>query len=512
MPSFSLYTYRNITELRQIQAENNVYSFVFGDTDELLQRSPAIFLDISALVYSLHTNKSNIYTANYNLSEMTDETKIIIEESLAEEALSIFPFLFSCHQPLLEPIDPVGEEQNCNVIPYPRQSIYVYNNTNDLNVIIKYANLKNIPFATFPQAKENFQSAFEKINKSQELALLDLTSVSYTLEDNKNLIYVVELFLTNFPNIKVIALTSQVDTITKYFPLYIEGQKPINELLPEAELPNLKSMETRETKRMTQLSATEFDEFMQKFNHNLVGHCYFKERLKHSLKNFIKLNKAKEQKVLSVFLYGKSGIGKTEVARLIANGLEEDTYLAKINFQNYSSQDALNSLIGSPAGYIGCDHGELGDKVKKSQVGVVLCDEFDKTTRPVFLYFLELLEEGRFTDSLAREYDVDGYVLVFTSNIQTEAEYKKTIPPELQTRFDLVCEFEEPTPNEKREFLDLLLERAKEKYAEQFIKANMTSEEKEKLYDFDYSSLSALRDIKRIFNNQLMDFFDAKGV
>lgn len=78
-----------------------------------------------------------------------------------------------------------------------------------------------------------------------------------------------------------------------------------------------------------------------------------------------------------------------------------------------------------------------------------------------FSFFLELLEEGRFTDSMAREYDMDGYVIIFTSNLLSEAEYKKAIPTELQTRFDLVCEFEEPTMAEKTAFLDLLLEMAK---------------------------------------------------
>ena len=182
------------------------------------------------------------------------------------------------------------------------------------------------------------------------------------------------------------------------------------------------------------------------------------------------------------------------------------------NFQNYSSQDALNSLIGSPAGYVGCEHGELSDKIKKSKVGVLLCDEFEKTTRPVFSYFLELLEEGKFTDSMTREYDLDGYIIIFTSNLPNETEYKKVIPPELQTRFDLVCEFEEPTAVEKKDFLDLLLEKAKSKYSEQFARITMTEDEKQKLYSFDYSSISALRDIKRVFNNRLMDYFAEKDV
>ena len=234
--------------------------------------------------------------------------------------------------------------------------------------------------------------------------------------------------------------------------------------------------------------------------------------MRYALKNFIALNKAKEQKVLSVFLFGSSGIGKTEVARLLANGLLRDTYLAKINFQNYSSQDALNSLIGSPAGYVGCNHGELSEKVQKSKVGILLCDEFEKTTRPVYSFFLELLEEGCFTDSMAREYDMDGYVIVFTSNIPNEAEYKKNIPPELQTRFDLVCEFEEPTPIEKEQFLELLLEKAIVKYPEKFSAYEITDADKRALFDFDYSGITALRDIKRVFNNRLMDLFTQKGI
>ena len=148
--------------------------------------------------------------------------------------------------------------------------------------------------------------------------------------------------------------------------------------------------------------------------------------------------------------------------------------------------------------------------VHKCKVCVLTCDEFEKTTRPVFSFFLELLEEGQFTDSMAREYNMDGYIIIFTSNILSEAEYKKLIPPELQTRFDLVCEFEEPTPAEKVEFLDLLLKKAYEKYPEQFATITMTEQDKQKLYNFDYSGLSALRDIKRVFNNRLMDFFNAK--
>lgn len=220
--------------------------------------------------------------------------------------------------------------------------------------------------------------------------------------------------------------------------------------------------------------------------------------------------------LIHLLLINKSNIESAYMN--LANMTEDTLIIVEENLADKALEllpllfDALNSLIGSPAGYVGCEHGELSDKIKKSKVGVLLCDEFEKTTRPVFSYFLELLEEGKFTDSMTREYDLDGYIIIFTSNLPNETEYKKVIPPELQTRFDLVCEFEEPTAVEKKDFLDLLLEKAKSKYSEQFARITMTEDEKQKLYSFDYSSISALRDIKRVFNNRLMDYFAEKDV
>lgn len=512
MSYYIIHTYNSIEQLRQIQREKEIVPFIFAETKDLLEEDPNLCIDISALICLLRANEENRYSAYINLREITEETIVIIEESIADDAINFFPHLFSSYIPFYQEKNVQDCEALTVTFKNTRQPIYTYNSVNDLTSIITYANAHNIPLSTFSRASGHLKNELEKFNKSAEMILLDLTSTAYAIEDNKNLIYTVELFMNTFPNIKIIALTSQIDKIIKYFPLYIEDQQSIDILLPD--LKELMQIDTtaEEIKKVISLSNAEFATFIEGFNHNLVGHDYFKERFKYYLKNFISLNKVKEQKVLSIFLFGASGIGKTEVARLIANMLQKDGYLAKINFQNYSSQDALNSLIGSPAGYIGCEHGELSDKVKKSKVGIVLCDEFEKTTRPVFSFFLELLEEGKFTDSMAREYDLDGYILVFTSNLPNEAEYKKIMPPELQTRFDLVCEFQEPSYHDKTKFLDLLLEQAENKFSEQFSQVQMTLEEKRNLYDFDYSSLNALRDIKRLFNNRLMDFFSEKGL
>ncbi|MFZ5944449.1 MAG: AAA family ATPase [Bacillota bacterium] len=513
MSLYTLYTYKDINEFRQIQKDFEIYPFIFAETKDLLESEPDSVIDISALIYLLRVNKDNCYSARINLREMTEDTRIIVHESLADDAIFFFPDLFSSHESFFKNNDASDDAEKSAIVSLlTRQSIYVYYNSNDLAKIIEYANGHNIPLATFSRASGDLKSELEKFNKSAEMAIVDLTSVSHAIEDNKNLIYALEMFINQFKNLKVIALAAQIDTILRYFPLYFSGQEPIKKLLPDLEgISEVEGHVEKDIVKLTTLSKPETDEFIEKFNHNLIGHSHFKDKFKYYMKNFIELNKAKEQKVLSLFLLGSSGIGKTEVARLIANGLRQDSYLAKINFQNYSSHDALNSLIGSPAGYIGCEHGELSDKVKKSKVGVILCDEFEKTTRPVFSFFLELLEEGKFTDSMAREYELDGYVIVFTSNLQNEAEYKKIIPPELQTRFDLVCEFEEPTYSEKTQFLELLLEQAQSKFMDQFSKIEMTAAEKNQLFNFSYSNIKALRDIKKVFNLRLMDFFISKG-
>lgn len=126
--------------------------------------------------------------------------------------------------------------------------------------------------------------------------------------------------------------------------------------------------------------------------------------------------------------------------------------LAKINFGNYSSHDALNSLIGSPLGYIGSDGGELLKRVLESDVGVILIDEFEKADSAVFNYFLDVLENGKITNTRAEEYDVSGFIIVFTSNISKE-DFENKISPELRSRFDYVGIFNLLTDEDKIKFV-----------------------------------------------------------
>ena len=177
--------------------------------------------------------------------------------------------------------------------------------------------------------------------------------------------------------------------------------------------------------------------------------------------------------------------------------------MIKINFGNYSAQDALNSLIGSPRGYIGSNKGELPDKLMCSRSKVILIDEFEKASKPVYNFFLQLLEEGKFTDSLGREYDLNKYIIIFTSNMPKEkaGEY---LPPELRSRFSYKCAFWPLSTSEKEAYMDFKSQR----YLAQ-IKENCAAIDKglkvSDIVKIDVSKYSNLRDINSEIMRQITD-------
>lgn len=193
--------------------------------------------------------------------------------------------------------------------------------------------------------------------------------------------------------------------------------------------------------------------FFKNFKAKLYGHPKFKDDFQEQINTFRVFNKLGENKILSFFLMGDSGVGKTEVARTIFNCLEGKKKLAKINFGNYSNEFSLSSLIGSARGYIGSDDGEIFMKVRDTDIGILLIDEFEKSNAALFNYFLDVLESGKMTSSLGDEIDLNGFIIVFTSNISKE-DFPKRISPELRSRFDYKCMF------------TLLSDESKQKYVE----------------------------------------------
>ena len=157
-----------------------------------------------------------------------EDTVVIVEAALAESALELLPLLFSNHECYFEEHDEENFEpkEMLEFKSYPRQKIYKYNNAQDLDKIVQYSETNDIPIATFSRANGDLRNEFEQFNNSCKLAILDLTSISYAIEDNKALIYAVEQFFSIMPNIRVIAQTVRIDMLLKHFPLFFDGQEP----------------------------------------------------------------------------------------------------------------------------------------------------------------------------------------------------------------------------------------------------------------------------------------------
>jgi len=243
-----------------------------------------------------------------------------------------------------------------------------------------------------------------------------------------------------------------------------------------------------------------FNSMIHHVNDNLFGNDNFKKRLKEELVKYRLFNKIGEQPVFSVFVCGESGIGKTEVARLLHNYLSPTEKMIKINFGNYSDENALSSLIGSPRGYIGSNKGELSEKILKSKSKIILIDEFEKASKPVFNFFLELLEDGAFTDSLEREFDLNKYLIIFTSNIKKQ-DVSKTISPELMSRFNFMCQLNPLSQEDKQNYINYKTSHMVKKIEDK-LNIKLTETQIIHIKDIDTRTMHNLRDINtQIMNN-----------
>ena len=336
---------------------------------------------------------------------------------------------------------------------------------------------------------------------------VDISSmVGFVKANDSQLLNFEQLFNSFGENISFIcdkAYEKDIKYIFRYiFDEFSDVETESDEITDEVqETPVAKSSSV---KKITDLDDAELDLFFSNFDARLYGHERFKEEFKELVTSFRVFNKLGEHKILSLFLMGDSGIGKTEVARTIHKALGSQAKLAKINFGNYSSHDALNSLIGSPLGYIGSDGGELLKRVNESDIGLILIDEFEKADNAVFNYFLDVLENGKIVNSQADEYDVNGYIIVFTSNI-TKENFKSKISPELRSRLDYKGVFNLLTDEDKKKFVHFRVNQIITKYRE-FVSADIP----DRLHDVIVSEINVsqfknMRDL----NKKIKDTFVA---
>ena len=268
-----------------------------------------------------------------------------------------------------------------------------------------------------------------------------------------------------------------------------------------------KESSLKDVNRIIDLTSDEMDEFLNLFEYKLYGHEKFKDEFRNIVNTFRVFNKIGEHNILSLFLMGESGIGKTEVARTIHQCLGGKRKLAKINFGNYSSKDALNSLIGSPRGYVGSESGELFMKVKESDTGVILIDEFEKGDSVIYNYFLDVLENGKMTSSQGEDIDLNGYIIIFTSNLTPQA-FDNFLSPELRSRFNYVGIFQALKNKDKEKFVKRRMSDIIGKYNDKFEKKLPNYSHTLLCKRIDVNEYSNMRDLNQKIREVFVDYID----
>jgi ATP-dependent Clp protease ATP-binding subunit ClpC len=237
----------------------------------------------------------------------------------------------------------------------------------------------------------------------------------------------------------------------------------------------------------------------------------------------------------SFIFLGPSGVGKTELARTLAEFLfgDEDAMI-QVDMSEYMEKHSVSRLVGSPPGYIGYDEGgQLTEAVRRKPYSVVLLDEIEKAHPDVFNILLQILEDGKLTDAQGRKVDFRNTIVIMTSNIgagtisknqsfgfamgdetglsydemksRIMGELKKVFRPELLNRIDEVIVFHKLTKEEITTIVDLMLRRLREQMTEHEAAIELTASAKELLVEKGYDPAMGARPLRRAIQRHIED-------
>ena len=199
-----------------------------------------------------------------------------------------------------------------------------------------------------------------------------------------------------------------------------------------------------------------------------------------------------------VFL-GPTGVGKTELARALAEFMfDDERALVRLDMSEYQERHTVARMIGAPPGYVGYEEGgQLTEAVRRRPYSVVLLDEIEKAHNEVFDVLLQILDDGRLTDGHGRTVDFRNTVLIMTSNLRSPEEMRAVFRPEFLNRIDEIVEFRQLTKEQLAEIVELQLERLRARLAERRIELRLTDEAKELLAEAGWDPTYGARPLKR---------------
>jgi ATP-dependent Clp protease ATP-binding subunit ClpB len=209
-----------------------------------------------------------------------------------------------------------------------------------------------------------------------------------------------------------------------------------------------------------------------------------------------------------VFL-GPTGVGKTELARALAEFMfDDERAMVRLDMSEYQERHTVARLIGAPPGYVGYDEGgQLTEAVRRRPYSVVLLDEIEKAHAEVFDVLLQVLDDGRLTDGQGRTVDFRNTVLIMTSNVRSAEQLRDVFRPEFLNRIDEIVVFGQLTREQIAEIVEHQLERVRARLADRGITLDLTEAAKDALaeagWDPAYGARPLKRAVQRLVENPL---------
>lgn len=221
----------------------------------------------------------------------------------------------------------------------------------------------------------------------------------------------------------------------------------------------------------------------------------------------------------SFIFLGPTGVGKTEVAKALAYELfDDERHMVRIDMSEYMEAHSVSRLVGAPPGYVGYDEGgQLTEAVRRNPYSIILFDEIEKAHKDVFNILLQILDDGRITDSQGRTVDFKNTIIIMTSNLGSEyildnstnknelvmGELRKTFKPEFINRIDEVIVFNSLSKNVVYDILDKIVKETEARLSDKKIRLILTDKAKDYIIDNSYDENYGARPIKRYVSRNL---------